>query len=68
VGYTVKPGTDEVTALSFTRMTQESRVDDRAGATESKFYLPAGSPSSFVAGRLERVWAMLFPHGIETSE
>lgn len=48
-------------------MAQKTRADDRARATESKFYLPAGATQSFVASRLERLWAALFNHGVETS-
>jgi len=48
-------------------MTQRNRVHDGARATEPKFYLPAGSAPSLVAGRLERVWTTLFDHGVEES-
>ena len=65
--YTVKPETDGATVLLSNRMTQRTRPDDRVRATESKFYLPAGGTTSFVAGRLERVWTTLFDHGIETT-
>jgi hypothetical protein len=48
-------------------MTQKNRADDRATAPESKFYLPAWAPPSFVVSRLEGIWATLFKHGVETS-
>jgi hypothetical protein len=47
-------------------MAQRHHVESRASAVESKFYLPAGSNQSTVAGRLERVWATIFDNGIET--
>jgi hypothetical protein len=65
--YTVKPETDAVTGLFFTCMSQRTRANDRDRATESKFYLPAGTTPSFVASRLERIWTTLFSYGIETS-
>jgi len=65
--YTVKPETDAVTGLLFVRMTRRTRTDDRIRAAESKFYLPAGTTQSFVASRVESIWATLFDHGIETS-
>jgi hypothetical protein len=49
-------------------MAQRHQADDRVRATESKFYLPAGNPSSFLASRFESVWAALFKHQVETSE
>jgi hypothetical protein len=67
MGYTNKPETNAVTVLSFTCMAQRNRADDGVRATESKFYLPAGGHPSFVASRLESVWATLFNHDIETS-
>jgi hypothetical protein len=48
-------------------MPQTIRADERASATESKFYLPAGSARPSVADRVERLWARLFNHGIDTS-
>jgi len=48
-------------------MAQSNPADEQARATEPKFYLPAGGPPSFVASRLESIWATLFDHGIETS-
>jgi len=48
-------------------MAQRTRADGRVGATESKFYLPAGATPSFVTRRLEWLWTRLFNHGIETS-
>ncbi len=48
-------------------MAQRARSDERDRAAESKFYLPAGSAPSVVADRLERIWATLFVHGVETS-
>ena len=48
-------------------MAQRTRAEDGASATESKFYLPAGSDPSFVAGQLESLWATLFDQGTETS-
>ena len=65
--YTVKPEADGATALLLTCMRQKTRADDRVRATESKFYLPAGASTSFVASRVEAIWSMLFSHGIETS-
>jgi hypothetical protein len=45
--YRIKPATDGGTGLIFRCMTQKSRADERDGASESKFYLPAGvTPSS----------------------
>lgn len=42
-------------------MTTKNHAVDRASATESKFYLPAGvTPSE--ASRFERIWATLFNH------
>ena len=67
MGYTVKPETNAVAGPLFTCMAQRNRVQDRARGTESEFYLPAGSNPSFVANRLERVWATLFNHGIGAS-
>jgi len=67
MGYTDKLETDAVTGPLFVCMTQRNRTDDRAKATESKFYLPAASTPPSVASRLERIWATLFSHGIETS-
>jgi hypothetical protein len=49
-------------------MAQRHHAADRAEATESKFYLPAGNPSSFLADRFESVWAALFKHQVGTSE
>jgi hypothetical protein len=63
--YTVKPDIDVVVGPPYRCMTQRSHTDDRVGATESKFYIPAATPSS-VASRVERLWATLFSHGIET--
>jgi hypothetical protein len=65
--YTVKPETDGATALLLICMAQRTRADDHVRATESKFYLPAGASPSFVASRVEAIWAALFNHGIETS-
>ncbi|WP_158599327.1 hypothetical protein [Halobellus sp. Atlit-38R] len=47
-------------------MTQRTPTDERGSETEPNFYLPAGSPSTSVAGRIERIWAKLFSHGVET--
>jgi hypothetical protein len=46
-------------------MAQKIRDDDRDGATESKFYLPAGITQSSEATRFERLWAALFDHRID---
>jgi hypothetical protein len=48
-------------------MAQRNRVHDEARATESKFYVPAGSTSSLVADRLEWVWTALFNHRVGRS-
>jgi hypothetical protein len=47
-------------------MAQRHQADDRVSTTESKFYLPAGAPSSFFAGRVESIWAALFDHRVGT--
>jgi len=47
-------------------MPQRIPTDDRDRETEPDFYLPAGSPSTSVASRIERIWAKLFSHGVET--
>ncbi len=65
--YTVKLETNAVTDVLFVCMPQRNHADDQARATESKFYPPAGSDPSFVASRLEWLWATLFNHGIETA-
>ena len=65
--YTVKGEINAVTGLLFTCMSQGTRTDDRIGATESKFYLPAGVTPSSTTSRFERLWATLFNHGIDTS-
>ena len=65
--YTVKPETNGVTGPLFICMPQTIRADERASATESKFYLPAGSARPSVADQVERLWARLFNHGIDTS-
>jgi len=49
-------------------MAQRHPADDRINATGSKFYLPAGSPSSFFADRVERIWAALFDHRVGLSK
>jgi hypothetical protein len=46
-------------------MSQRVRDDSRVEATESKFYLPAGT-ASVVTSRLKRLWTALFSHGVET--
>jgi hypothetical protein len=48
-------------------MTRRTRVDDGTSATESKFYLPAGTTVPFVADRLESAWKGLFGHGVGRS-
>jgi hypothetical protein len=48
-------------------MAQRTRVHDGASATESKFYLPAGSTSSLLAGWVESIWTTLFNHGVDGS-
>ncbi len=45
-------------------MAQRNHTDDRARATESKFYLPAGVGPSFISSRLEGIWATLFNHQV----
>lgn len=65
MGYTVKPETDAVAGLLSICMAERNHADSQAGATESKFYLPAGSTSSPVVTRLESIWATLFSHGID---
>jgi hypothetical protein len=45
-------------------MAQRNRVENRARATESKFYLPAGAAFPFLASQLERVRAKLFNHRV----
>ncbi|MFD1597773.1 hypothetical protein [Halobellus rarus] len=45
-------------------MPQRIHIDDRDSATEPEFYLPAGASPSFIANRLERIWATLFNHGV----
>jgi len=62
--YTIKLETDTVTGLHFTRMVQRNQADDRASATEPKFYLPAGVSPSFEASRFECIWAALFNHRV----
>jgi len=47
-------------------MSQRTHTDGRDSATESKFYLPAGTTQQFVTDRVEAIWATLFNHGIET--
>jgi hypothetical protein len=46
-------------------MSRRPRTDARTGATESKFYLPAGGPPSSATGRLASLWAALFDHGVD---
>lgn len=48
-------------------MPQRNRADERAEATESKFYLPGGYSPSFVASQLEELRARLFNHRVEIS-
>jgi hypothetical protein len=45
-------------------MSQRVRADDRGSASEHKFYVPAGTPSTSVVNWFERVWASLFDHGV----
>jgi len=66
--YTNKPETDGVTGPPFICMAQRHQADDRVSATESKFYLPAGAPSSFFGSRVESIWAALFEHRVGTSK
>jgi hypothetical protein len=40
-------------------------TDERSDTTDPKFYLPAGTTSSSVAGRLADLWAALFDHGVD---
>lgn len=49
-------------------MAQRHHADDRVSVTESKFYLPAGTPPSFLASRVESIWAVLFDHQVGTSK
>ena len=48
-------------------MAQRNHTDERASATEPKFYLPAGTVTSSVASRVAGLWATLFNHGVVTS-
>jgi hypothetical protein len=43
-------------------MTRRDEAENRIGATESKFYLPARASLPLVAGWFERTWATLFSH------
>jgi hypothetical protein len=45
-------------------MVQRTHADDRGGATESKFYIPAVGRSSFEASRFERLRTKLFNHRV----
>jgi hypothetical protein len=45
-------------------MAQRNQIDDQDRATESKFYLPAGTSPSFIASLFERTWARLFNHHV----
>ncbi len=45
-------------------MTPRNNAENRIGATESKFYLPARATLPFVASRFERIWATTFNHRI----
>ncbi|WP_181861736.1 hypothetical protein [Haloplanus salinus] len=49
-------------------MKQRNHAAGRHSAPESKFYLPAGVPSSSLADRIEGLWATLFEHQIGPSE
>jgi hypothetical protein len=46
-------------------MAARTRADDRDGATDLKFYLPAGVSAPVETRRLERLWGLLFDHGGE---
>lgn len=62
--YTIKLQTHAVSGPLFVCMAQQTHADDRASATVSKFYLPAGGTPSVEAGRFERLWTMLFDHSV----
>jgi hypothetical protein len=48
-------------------MVDRTHTDNRVSAPESKFYLPAWGIPSSAAGRLKRLWATLFNHGVDAS-
>jgi hypothetical protein len=45
-------------------MSQRHHADDWDSATESKFYLPAGTTPSSEGNWVGRVWAALFNHRV----
>ncbi|WP_336337820.1 hypothetical protein [Haloarcula brevis] len=45
-------------------MPQRTHADDRDDATESKFYLPAGTTPSSESNWFGRLWAALFNHRV----
>ncbi len=47
-------------------MAQGYHADDRGSDTEPKFHLPAGGTPPFATSRLERLWASLFDHYVES--
>ena len=68
MGYANKLQSDGATAPLLVCMAQRHHSEAGVRATESKFYLPAGVPSSFFAGRFESIWAALFNHQVGTSK
>jgi hypothetical protein len=48
-------------------MAENTHADERGNATELKFYVPAGSTSPSIAGRIELILSELFSHGVEPS-
>ena len=49
-------------------MAAESRTDDRDGAADIEFYLPAGGIPPADAGWVGRLWDSLFNHTVEPPE
>jgi hypothetical protein len=47
-------------------MSLRNRADDRIESSDFEYYIPAASPSDADSGLIERVWAKLFNHGIDT--
>ena len=45
-------------------MSQRNYADDWDRATESKFYLPAGTTPSSESSWVGRIWASLFNHQV----
>ena len=45
-------------------MEERTHTSTQDNAAESKFYIPAGAGPSFIANRVEGVWASLFDHQV----